>query len=112
MALKVFSRIVILISIVFVLGEVSSAKSCLPKLDIPSDWLRCHADEDCVIYSEACRSCSGLIALNKKFIPDLTALDMGLRKKNNCLLSCEACQIPMDKSVACRDLRCQISSKK
>ncbi len=69
----------------------TSYASALPVLKISKKWSECVVAIDCVVAGDACRSCSNVIIINKKYAKDFLLLDEKARKKVNFFPACEAC---------------------
>lgn len=93
--------------IIGMLFTVSAAACLKPKVAFPMMYFACHHDSDCVVYSEACRSCSYVWSVNKTKLAALSKLDMQWRKKDKCQRICEACDTSNIKTF-CRNEVCQV----
>lgn len=94
----------------FILGMLftMSASACLkPKVAFPMMYFACHQDSDCVVYGEACRSCSYVWSVNKNKLAALTKLDNQWRVKDKCQRTCEACDTSKIQTF-CKNEVCQI----
>lgn len=80
--------------------------NCLPTLEVPAAWQACTADSDCVLASDACRSCGNFLPVNAKHKAAATQLDLDRRKAAACTLSCEACS-PALVRVRCVASKCE-----
>src|SRR5688572_26930087 len=80
----------------------------LPILKIPDHYLVCVINTDCVIYADACRSCSNQIVINKRYQNELSTEDYKLRNEARCNPACEACSTQKIK-VECKNKKCQKS---
>ena len=81
----------------------------LPVLKIPTEWSRCTAVSDCMVAGDACRSCGGLILINKKFKDDFLREDERARKKNGFSRACEACS-NAELKLSCKNKVCGIEN--
>ena len=91
----------------FVLAMIFSfsALACLrPKVAFPITYFACQNDSDCVVYTEACRSCSYVWSVNKHKLTALAELDKKLREKDKCLRTCEACDTQKIKTFCKNDV--------
>ncbi|MEW6431312.1 MAG: hypothetical protein AB1730_07360 [Myxococcota bacterium] len=78
---------------------------CLPKVELPKEWLACRADSECVLAGDGCRTCGNWLPVNAKFRAQATKKDAEERAKASCVVTCEACS-PEVVALACHQGAC------